>query len=45
MRVGLPIYVHMHDTRPALSSPPGGKPRMWRRAWRDKILPALYNFK
>ncbi|GLI65150.1 hypothetical protein VaNZ11_008553, partial [Volvox africanus] len=24
---------------------PGGKPRMWRRAWRDKILPALANFK
>ncbi|KAG2494726.1 hypothetical protein HYH03_007240 [Edaphochlamys debaryana] len=24
---------------------PGGKPRMWRRAWRDKILPALMNFR
>lgn len=22
----------------------GPKPRMWRRSWRDKVLPALLNF-
>lgn len=24
---------------------PGAHPTLWRRAWRDKILPALANFK
>lgn len=24
---------------------PGAHPLLWRRAWRDKVLPALVNFK
>ncbi|EFJ43924.1 hypothetical protein VOLCADRAFT_118904 [Volvox carteri f. nagariensis] len=34
-----------NDEHNILFASPGGKPRMWRRAWRDKILPAVVNFK